>query len=188
MDLVAVSALAVSGLGLVASGIAVAYSRQQAQAGRQQAQAAREQVVAAQQQVHAAQEQVVAANRQVDAAMRQVEVAERAHREAAEPYIVVDIRPRTPGSMLLTLTIENLGATLARDVRVAISPPLQSSLGDDRADALNAVLARPIAQMPPRGILKYTMDTGFGNSETQTYPASTTLRSTRKGHMGLWIR
>ncbi|MFD9925848.1 hypothetical protein ACFWZK_06710 [[Kitasatospora] papulosa] len=162
MDVVAISALVVSGFGLVASGFAVAYSRQQAQAAKQQAQAAIQQVTAAQEQLQAAREQVDAANRQVEAAVRQVAIAERAHREAAEPYVVVDIRSRTPGSMLLVLVIENLGATMARNVRISVSPPLQSSLGADRVEAVNNILSRPISQLPPRGVLKYTLDTGSG--------------------------
>ncbi|MYT20008.1 hypothetical protein GTW69_06855 [Streptomyces sp. SID7760] len=170
MDLVATSALVVSGLGLIASGFAVNYSRKQAHSSGQQAQAAREQVVAAQQQVRAAQEQVGAANRQVDAAMRQVEIAERAHREAAEPYVVVDIRPRTPGSELLTLTIENIGSTLARAVQIAISPPLRSSLGSEHERGLAAVLSQPIAHLPPRSVLKYTLDTGSGLFGDESIP------------------
>jgi hypothetical protein len=170
MDVLAISALAVSGLGLIASGFAVAYSRQQAQAAKQQARSADQQVTAAQEQIQAAREQVDAANRQVEAAVRQIEVAERAHREAAEPYVVVDIRPRTPGSMLLVLVIENLGTTLARDVRVSISPPLRSSLGEDDAEAINAVLSRSITQLPPNGVLKYTLDTGFGLFGDPTIP------------------
>ncbi|MGW4020697.1 hypothetical protein [Streptomyces sp. NPDC005009] len=170
MDVVAISALAVSGLGLVASGFAVAYSRQQAHAAKQQVIAANQQVTAAQEQLRTAREQVDAANRQVEAAVRQVEIAERAHREAAEPYIVVDIRSRTPGSMLLVLAIENLGTTLARNVRISISPPLQSSLGPERVEAINSVLSRPISQMPPRGVLKYTLDVGFGLFEDSSLP------------------
>ncbi|MFF0218294.1 COG1361 family protein [Streptomyces vinaceus] len=157
MDVLAAWALAVSAMGLIASAVAVNYSRRQALASSEQALAAREQVVAAQQQVQAAQDQVNAANRQVDVALRQVEIAEMAQREASQPYVVVDIRPRTPGSSLLTLTIENLGVSLARDVRISIDPPLRSGMGAEHDSALATILQNPISHIPPRSAIKYSL-------------------------------
>ncbi|MEU4731062.1 hypothetical protein [Streptomyces sp. NPDC023588] len=43
-------------------------------------------------------------------------LAEKAPREQAEPCVIVDIRPRIPGSSLLVLVIENI-------VRPSVVPP-----------------------------------------------------------------
>lgn len=175
MDALPVAALAVAALGLVISGGAATFARQQAKAGRDQAKAASDQakaasdqVVAAQQQVVAAQQQVSAANQQIDVARQQLAAAERAQREATEPYVIVDIRARAPGSQLLWLVIENSGPTLAKDVRIAVSPPLATSRGDEATAKLNAAVSRVIPVIPPGRLFGYMMDIGssfFGDPQ-----------------------
>ncbi|WP_125527124.1 hypothetical protein [Streptomyces sp. WAC 05379] len=167
MDVLPIAALAVSAFGLVVSGGAAWFARQQAKAGREQARAASDQaraasdqVVAAQQQVVAAQQQVSAANQQIDVARQQLAAAERAQREATEPYVVVDIRARSTGSQLLWLVIENVGPTLARDVRITVSPPLATTRGDEATAKLNAAVSRVIPVIPPGRMFGYTMDVG----------------------------
>jgi multidrug efflux pump subunit AcrA (membrane-fusion protein) len=169
MDALPVAALAVSALGLVISGGAATFARQQARSGREQAKAASDQakaasdqVVAAQQQVVAAQQQVSAANQQIEVARQQLAAAERAQREATEPYVVVDIRARVPGSQLLWFVVENIGPTLAKDVRIAVTPPLATSRGDEAAAKLNAAASRVIPVIPPGRMFGYSMDVGSG--------------------------
>ncbi|MCC0096228.1 hypothetical protein K7B10_15820 [Streptomyces flavotricini] len=87
-------------------------------------------------------------------------LTERAQREQAEPYVIVDIRPRIPGSSLLVLVIENIGQTLARNVRISVSPPLQTTLGAERAETLNRAVGRRIATLPPKRRIPFVMDVG----------------------------
>ncbi|MBT2480246.1 hypothetical protein [Streptomyces sp. ISL-94] len=98
--------------------------------------------------------------RQARAVVQANALTEKAQREQAEPYVVVDIRPRIPGSSLLVLVIENIGQTLARNVRISVSPPLQTTLGAERAATLNRVVDRPIATLPPTRRIPFVMDVG----------------------------
>ncbi|MGW4220684.1 hypothetical protein ACWEJZ_27170 [Streptomyces bacillaris] len=184
MDALPVAALAVSTLGLVISGGAATFARQQARWGREQAKAASDQVVAAQQQVVAAQQQVSAANQQIDVARQQLAAAERAQREATEPYVVVDIRARVPGSQLLWFVVENIGPTLARDVRIAVTPPLATSRGEEATAKLNAAASRVIPVIPPGRMFGYTMDVGSGFFADPQLPRVYTVTVDAKGPRG----
>ncbi|MEV0985470.1 hypothetical protein [Streptomyces sp. NPDC049949] len=86
-------------------------------------------------------------------------LTEKAQREQAEPYVIVDIRPRIPGSSPLVLAIENIGQTLARNVRIAVSPPPQATLGAERAATLNRAVGRPIATLPPKRRIPFVIYT-----------------------------
>ncbi|WP_053679227.1 hypothetical protein [Streptomyces sp. XY66] len=98
--------------------------------------------------------------RQARAVAQANALTEKAQREQAEPYVIVDIKPRIPGSSLLVLVIENIGQTLARNVRISVSPPLQTTLGAERAATLNRVVGRPIATLPPTRRIPFVMDVG----------------------------
>ncbi|MGW1767993.1 hypothetical protein ACWCQL_28610 [Streptomyces sp. NPDC002073] len=103
---------------------------------------------------------LVYSRRQARAVARANALTEKAQREQAEPYVIVDIRPRIPGSSLLVLVIENIGQTLARNVRISVSPPLQTTLGAERAATLNRAVGRPIATLPPKRRIPFVMDMG----------------------------
>ncbi|GLX17767.1 hypothetical protein [Streptomyces lavendulae] len=98
--------------------------------------------------------------RQARAVAQANALTEKAQREQAEPYVIVDIRPRIPGSSLLVLVIENIGQTLARNVRISVNPPLQTTLGSERAATLNRAVSRPIATLPPKRRIPFVMDMG----------------------------
>ncbi|MER7049527.1 hypothetical protein [Streptomyces jumonjinensis] len=70
----------------------------------------------------------------------------------------MDIRPRIPGSSLLVLVVENIGQTPARDVRITVDPPLETTLGAERAAILARAVGRPIATLPPKRRLPFVMD------------------------------
>ena len=91
-------------------------------------------------------------------ARQQLEQAEKAHREQNEPYVIVDIQPDAPGSGLLVLLIENIGPTIARDVTIAVDPPLVSATGDNLTERVQRGLARTIPMLPPGRRLKYAFD------------------------------
>jgi type II secretory pathway pseudopilin PulG len=61
------------------------------------------------------------------AGAEQLKLAKRVQRKQNEPYVVVDIGPHETGSRLIVLTIHNSGPTMARDVRVQVTPELVSS-------------------------------------------------------------
>lgn len=106
--------------------------------------------------------QALAAEQQTTALGQQLQQAEIARRDSLEPHVVVDIRPRTPGSVMLGLFVTNIGATTARDVRIEVDPPLRSSYGAQMEDRLTRAVSRPISTLAPGRILMWNMDTGFG--------------------------
>ncbi|MGP3633873.1 hypothetical protein ACTU45_10980 [Streptomyces sp. 24-1644] len=89
----------------------------------------------------------------------QLALAERVHREANEPYVIVDIQPRDPWSFIFVVLIENVGPTVARNVRITATPELESSLGATETSELRQALERAIPFMPPGRRLAYFFDT-----------------------------
>ncbi|MEU1172113.1 hypothetical protein [Streptomyces microflavus] len=112
-------------------------------------------------QAQAAEDQLSIARDQVQQAERvhreQLALAERVHRERNEPYVVVDIGPDQPGSSLLVLSIHNIGPTMARDVRIQVTPALESSHASLTPRLANAV-SRTIPMLPPNRRLVYAFD------------------------------
>lgn len=113
-------------------------------------------------QARAADEQVRVANEQLQQAERlhseQLALAERIHREQNEPYVIVDIQPSDPASGTLVVVIENIGPTVARDVRISCGPPLVSGWGDDLTEVLQRALSRTICLLPPGRRLEFFLD------------------------------
>ncbi|MER6182982.1 hypothetical protein [Streptomyces sp. NPDC001652] len=112
-----------------------------------------------------------------------LEQADRVHREQNEPYVIVDIQPDGPGSGLLVLLVENIGPTLARDVKITVDPPLASSAGDKFTERIQRDLARPIPMLPPHRRLKWAFDVSsqrFGSG----LPTAFTFTVESKGPFG----
>lgn len=61
-------------------------------------------------------------------ARRQLKQNRQLREEEAAPYIVVDILPGRVSPILLELVIENIGSTVAHDVRIRFDPPIQSAM------------------------------------------------------------
>jgi hypothetical protein len=57
-------------------------------------------------------------------AWRQVRKARKLREEQARPFVIVDFEP----GFLVYLTVENLGRTMARDVRIQFGKPLETTL------------------------------------------------------------
>ncbi|MFD3974136.1 hypothetical protein [Streptomyces cyaneofuscatus] len=89
----------------------------------------------------------------------QLALAERVHREANEPYVIVDVQPREPWSFIFVVLVEKVGPTVARNVRITATPEIESSLGADETSELRQALARTIPFMPPGRRLAYFFDT-----------------------------
>ncbi|WP_328788256.1 MULTISPECIES: hypothetical protein [unclassified Streptomyces] len=100
--------------------------------------------------------QVVAAQEQVRVARQQLEQAEAVHREQNEPYVVVDIQPDVSGA--LVIVVENIGSTIARNVRIEVDPPLESGWGEDLTEMLARAFSRTFPMLPPRRRLEFLLD------------------------------
>ncbi|MFH8894494.1 hypothetical protein [Streptomyces sp. NPDC017949] len=100
--------------------------------------------------------QVEAAEKQVTVARQQLQHAEAVHREQNEPYVVVDIQPDSVGA--LVVVVQNIGSTIARNVRITVDPPLESSWGEDLTQMLARALSRTFPMLPPRRKLHFLLD------------------------------
>ncbi|WP_431047240.1 hypothetical protein ACQUSR_33860 [Streptomyces sp. P1-3] len=137
-------------MALLAAGIAFWQARTAADSAKH----ADRQAQAAEDQVRIAREQTQQAER---VHREQLALAERAHREQSEPYVVVDIGPDQPGSSLLVLSIHNIGPTVARDVRIRVTPALESSHAN-LTPRLASAVSRTIPMLPPNRRLVYAFD------------------------------
>lgn len=137
-----------------------AYTHQQVKTAKEQTKSAKEQADSAKEQAESAREQAEAAREQAEAAKRANELTEKAQQEQAQPYVVADIRERSPGSALLVFSIENTGPTMARDVKVSVDPPLRTTQGAEAEEILNAAVTREIPVLPPKRQLIFLMDVG----------------------------
>ncbi|MFC4495486.1 hypothetical protein ACFPA8_15245 [Streptomyces ovatisporus] len=119
---------------------------------------------------------------QVVYSRQQLALGERVRKEATEPYVVPDIQPRA-GSGLLVFTVENTGPTIARDVELDVSPPLQGGERTDWDEKLAQVVGRKIPHLPPRRRLEWYFAFGprlFDNPELPRQ-YTVTVRATGPG-------
>ncbi|MFJ5788215.1 hypothetical protein [Streptomyces hydrogenans] len=109
------------------------------------------------------------AKAQVTLAHKQLELAEKVHREQNEPYVLVDIQTGGPGEHLLFLIVENIGSTVARNVRITSDPPIESGL-PDVTEMLQVALGRTYPMIPPGRRLEFVFDgpERFGNTGLPT--------------------
>ncbi|MFE9106279.1 hypothetical protein [Actinomadura geliboluensis] len=85
---------------------------------------AHQQASSAQDSAASAVSQAQAANEQVSLTEKQLALSERIRREQNEPYVVVDVQNSSAAYHVLNLVVENIGTTIARDVRIDFNPPL----------------------------------------------------------------
>ncbi|MGW6850438.1 hypothetical protein ACWGCK_16990 [Streptomyces virginiae] len=102
--------------------------------------------------------QVKAAEDQVAVARQQLEHAEAVHREQNEPYVVVDIQPGDSMSGVLVVVVENIGSTIARNVRISVDPPLESGWGEDLTEMLRQAFSRTFPLLQPGRRLQFLLD------------------------------
>lgn len=87
----------------------------------------------------------------------QLRQARHLREDQARPFVVVDIVPSQVDTHILNFVIENVGSTLAQDIRIAFDPPIASSLpGYDLAGS--ALLRDGIPTMPPRRRIELLFD------------------------------
>lgn len=91
------------------------------------------------------------AQRAAEQSAEQADREQRLREEQARPFVVVDFEPSPVWGNIINLVIENVGKTLAKNVRFTFEPPLQSSQQSrDGYDFAETVLLRSgIPAMPP---------------------------------------
>lgn len=127
---------------------------------------------------------VVYSRRQTGLAAEQLELARRIQIEASEPYVIADIVPRVGGSGLLQFRIENIGPTLARDVQLTVSPPLQGGGHDEWDQTLARVVARKIPVLPPGRHIAWHFASGFTIFKNASLPRQYTVTVNATGPAG----
>lgn len=134
------------------------------------AQAAKSSADAALSQAASAREQVGLGRQQIDLLLRQIAQTEEAQRatrqaqeEALQPMVVVDIGPAPNDRSIMMLAIENIGPSIARNVRIEVSPPPARAAGDRDGKAIHewSVFTKGIKTMPPRHRMEFFFDVGF---------------------------
>lgn len=90
-------------------------------------------------------------------AWRQVREARKTREAQSQPFVVVDVVPGKLWPNRLTLVVENIGSTLARDVKLTFNPPLSSSF-DDNALAKSVLVREGISVLPPERRIETLFD------------------------------
>ncbi|MFE2478240.1 hypothetical protein [Streptomyces sp. NPDC059389] len=115
---------------------------------------------------------------------RQLRLNERINKEANDPYVVADIRPRAGGSGLLVFVIENLGRTVARDVELTISPPIEGGEQADWDAKIMTAIGRKIPFLPPGRRLEWFFTFGGRFYMNATLPRQYTVTVKASGPSG----
>ena len=122
--------------------------------------------------------------RQASVASEQLELARQIRTEASEPYVIVDIVPQVGGTGMLLLKIENTGPTMARDVQLNISPPLQGGLESSWDEQLARVVARRIPFLPPGRRIEWPFAMGYTIFDNDSLPHQYTVTVAATGPSG----
>ena len=84
----------------------------------------------------------------------QIHEARTLREEQAQPFVIVDFEP----GYLVYLTVENLGRTMARDVRIQFDKPLESTLERPYELDESPLFSRPIPALPPGKKIRVLFD------------------------------
>jgi hypothetical protein len=84
----------------------------------------------------------------------QVLQARRLREEQARPFVIVDFEP----GFLIYLTLENIGKTMARNVKIEFDKRLESSLQGPREIDETPIFRRPIPSLPPEKKIRVLFD------------------------------
>lgn len=99
----------------------------------------------------------------------QVREANKTRKAQAQPFVVVSLEPSRTSSFIIELVIENIGSTLARDVKFSFDPPLKSALYDDALEG-SFLLREGIPTMPPGMRLARIFDSAIERREAGDLP------------------
>ena len=87
-------------------------------------------------------------------AWRQLHEARKLREEQARPFVIVDFEP----GFLVYLTVENLGRTMARDVRIDFGKQLQTTLAGHSELDESPLFRQPIPTLPPGKKIRVLFD------------------------------
>ncbi|MFC9289160.1 hypothetical protein [Streptomyces sp. NPDC057052] len=93
-------------------------------------------------------------------AKQQVDLARQLREEQAQPFVVVDFADNPAMRKGIDFVVENMGQTLARNVKIVVDPPFASTL-DDAGYPLkdSALITQGIPSLPPRKRIAALFDT-----------------------------
>lgn len=158
-------------LGMIVSAVAAAAAIWAAIHARTQASMAQTQAATAIRAADAANEQAASAREQVTVAEEQLELAKRVRLEEQEPHIVVDIIPAPHAIAVFMLVIENIGAAVARNVRISFDQPLHRAVEErypgQHALSASRMFTDGIPQMPPGRRIELLFDSADIRREAQ---------------------
>ncbi|MDQ0993041.1 hypothetical protein [Streptomyces sp. V3I7] len=99
-------------------------------------------------------------------ARQQVTLARQLREEQAQPFVVVDIQDNPVWRQAFDFVIENMGQTLAKNVKIKIDPPLTSTLDSDGYPLQSTpLLTQGIPSLPPRKRITALFDVGADRRE-----------------------
>lgn len=149
----------VAALGTAAQGIATAAAVAIAivaakyayhQVGQARAQVEEAQNARFEQSEQARAQEEAATQREFERRQEQAAREERRQEELARPFVVVDFEPSPAWGNAVNLVFENLGKTLAKNVRFTFEPPLKSSQSGTGFEVADSVLIKSgVPAMPP---------------------------------------
>lgn len=99
-------------------------------------------------------------------AIKQVSEAQRLRRAQVRPFVVVDIEP----GWILYLTVENIGTTLARDVRFHFEPELSGTVRPDSELREAPLLRNGVKSLPPRKRYRIFFDSFIERTKEDKLP------------------
>lgn len=112
----------------------------------------------------------------------QVREARRLRTDQAKPFVVVDIKPSAASAHILNLVIENIGATMARDVHIDFKPEIVTSISE--YDLKDTILIRDgVPMIPPGRRLEFLFDQTVNRKQAELpmrYDVTVTYRDTNE--------
>ncbi|MGX7680093.1 hypothetical protein ACSMXN_14470 [Jatrophihabitans sp. DSM 45814] len=96
-----------------------------------------------------------------NASKAQTALQAQLRRDAAQPYVWVDVRPDDEEGGLILLIVGNSGPTVATNIKVVLDPPLPTGDRSLEASEAQAQLAQGIQSLPPGRILNWAVGVGF---------------------------
>ena len=87
-------------------------------------------------------------------AWRQVHEARKLREEQARPFVIVDFEP----GWLVYLTVENVGRTMAKDVRIKFDKSLETTLERPHELDESPLFREPIPALPPGKKIRVLFD------------------------------
>ncbi|UXY21543.1 hypothetical protein N8I84_24765 [Streptomyces cynarae] len=83
-------------------------------------------------------------------AKQQVDLARQLREDQAQPFVVVDFADNPVWGKAIDFVVENMGQTLARNVKIKIDPPFQTTMDNSGHPlASSPLLTQAIPSMPP---------------------------------------